>query len=68
MTSIPSQYPEFDPRTSNGYISKTKDFFWNFYYISQIYKNSEAFAKKVESASLSICEVIDAQKSRYLNV
>ena len=30
--------------------------------------NSEAFAKKVESASLSICEIIDAGKSGYLNV
>ena len=30
--------------------------------------NSEAFAKKVESASLTICEIIDAEKSGYLNV
>ena len=30
--------------------------------------NSEAFAKKVEFASLSICEIIDAGKSGYLNV
>ena len=30
--------------------------------------NSEAFAKKVESASLSISEIIDAEKSCYLNV
>ena len=30
--------------------------------------NSEAFAKKVESANLSICEIIDAEKSGYLNV
>ena len=30
--------------------------------------NSEAFAKKVESASLSISEIIDAGKSGYLNV
>ena len=30
--------------------------------------NSEAFAKMVESASLSICEIIDAEKSCYLNV
>ena len=30
--------------------------------------NSEAFAKKVDSASLSICEIIDAEKSCYLNV
>ena len=30
--------------------------------------NSEAFAKKVESAGLNICEIIDAEKSGYLNV
>ena len=30
--------------------------------------NSEAIAKKVESASLSIIEIIDAEKSGYLNV
>ena len=30
--------------------------------------NSEAFAKKVESANLSISEIIDAEKSGYLNV
>ena len=30
--------------------------------------NSETFAKKVEPASLSICEIIDAGKSGYLNV
>ena len=30
--------------------------------------NSEAFAKNVESASLSISEIIDAGKSGYLNV
>ena len=30
--------------------------------------NSEALAKKVESASLSISEIIDAEKSGYLNV
>ena len=29
--------------------------------------NSEAFAKKVESASLSISEIIDAEKCSYLN-
>ena len=30
--------------------------------------NSEAFAKKVESSSLSISEIIDARKCGYLNV
>ena len=36
-------------------------------YIKSI-TNSKAFAKKVESASLSICEINDAGKSGYLNV
>ena len=30
--------------------------------------NSEAFAKKVESATISISEIIDTGKSGYLNV
>ena len=38
-----------------------------FTYLTSI-TNSQAFAKKVESASLSICEIIDAEKSGYLNV
>ena len=68
MTSIPSQYREFDPRTSNGYISKQKTFSGIFITYLKSITNSEAFAKKVESASLSIFEIIDAQKSGYFNV
>ena len=47
---------------------KQKTFSGTFITYLKSITNSEAFAKKVESASLSICEVIDAQKSRYLNV
>ena len=36
-------------------------------YIKSI-TNSEAFAKNVESASLSICEIFHTEKSCYLNV
>ena len=53
---------------SNGYIPQTKDFFWNFYYVSQIYNKFRGFSKKVESASLSISQINDAGKSGYLNV
>ena len=47
---------------------KQKTFSGTFITYLKSIKNSEAFAKKVESASLSICEIIDAKKSGYLNV
>ena len=47
---------------------KRKTFSGTFITYLKSITNSEAFAKKVESASLSICEIIDAQKSGYLNV
>ena len=47
---------------------KEKTFSGTFITYLKSITNSEAFAKKVESASLSICEIIDAEKSGYLNV
>ena len=47
---------------------KQKTFSGTFITYLKSITNSEAFAKKVEPASLSICEIIDAQKSGYLNV
>ena len=47
---------------------KQKTFSGTFITYLKSITNSEAFAKKVESASLSICEIIDAEKSGYLNV
>ena len=47
---------------------KKKTFSGIFITYTKSIANSEAFAKKVESASLSICEINDAEKSGYLNV
>ena len=47
---------------------KQKTFSGTFITYLKSITNSEAFAKKVESASLSICDIIDAEKSGYLNV
>ena len=47
---------------------KQKTFSGTFITYLKSITNSEAFAKKVESASLNICEIIDAEKSGYLNV
>ena len=47
---------------------KQKTFSGTFITYLKSITNSEAFAQKVESASLSICEIIDAEKSGYLNV
>ena len=47
---------------------KQKTFFGTYITYLKSITNSEAFAKKVEAASLSICEIIDAEKSGYLNV
>ena len=47
---------------------KQKTFYGIFITYLKSITNSEAFAKKVESASLSISEIIDAGKSGYLNV
>ena len=68
MTSIQSQYPEFDPTTSNDYVSKTKDFLWIFITYVKSRTSSDDFVKKDESTSLSFYDIIDAEKSGYLNV
>ena len=47
---------------------KQKTFSGTFITYLKSITNSKAFAKKVESASLSICEIIDTEKSGYLNV
>ena len=47
---------------------KQKTFSGTFITYLKSITSSEAFVKKVESASLSICEIIDAEKSGYLNV
>ena len=47
---------------------KQKTFSGIFITYLKFITNSEAFAEKVESANLSISEIIDAEKSGYLNV
>ena len=47
---------------------KEKTFSGTFITYLKSITSSEAFAKKVESASLRICEIIDAEKSGYLNI
>ena len=47
---------------------KQKTFSGTFITYLKSITNSKAIAKKVESASLSICEIIDTEKSGYLNV
>ena len=54
--------------TQTAISQKQKTFSGIFITYLEPITNSEAFVKKVESASLSICEIIDAEKSGYLNV
>ena len=54
--------------TQTAISQKQKTFSGIFITYLESLTNSEAFVKKVESASLSICEIIDAEKSGYLNV
>ena len=54
--------------TQTAISQKQKTFSGIFITYLESITNSEAFVKKVESASLSICEIIDAEKRGYLNV
>ena len=54
--------------TQTAISQKQKTFSGIFITYLESITNSEAFVKKVESASLSICEINDAEKSGYLNV
>ena len=54
--------------TQTAISQKQKTFSGIFITYLESITNSEAFVKKVESASLSISEIIDAEKSGYLNV
>ena len=48
-------------------IFKTKDFFWIFYCLSEIYMKWRTFSKKGESSSLIISEIIDSKRGDYLS-
>ena len=54
MTSIPIEYAEFPATTSNGIISKTKDFFCNCYCFYQTYIKFRTFWSKNVSLIVSI--------------
>ena len=54
--------------TQTAISQKQKTFSGIFITYLESITNSEAFVKKVECASLSISEIIDAEKSGYLNV
>ena len=54
--------------TQTAISQKQKIFSGIFITYLESITNSEAFVKKVESASLSISEIIYAEKSGYLNV
>ena len=62
-----SQYAEFDGTSSDAIIFKTKDFFFIFYCVSDIYMKWRTFSKKGESSSLSISEIIDSKRGGYLS-
>ena len=46
MISIPPQYAEFPATTSKAFISKTENFFWIFYSISEMWIKFRTFWKK----------------------
>ena len=60
--------PNLTQETRTAISQKQKTFSRIFITYLKSITNSEAFVKKVESASLSICEIIDPEKSGYLNV
>ena len=68
MTSIPVEICRTSSNKFNGIISKTKDFFCNFYCFYQTYIKFRTFDKKGESPSFSISQSIDSERGGYLNV
>ena len=55
--------------SSKADISGTKNFFLNFFYVSESYVKFGVFCKKKDqSQSLSISEIINCETGSYLNV
>ena len=46
---------------------KTKDFFWIFDCLSEIYMKWRTFSKEGESSGLSISEIINSKRGGYLS-
>ena len=47
--------------SSKADLLETKNFFWIFYQLSEIYVKFRVFSKKNQSHSLSITEIINCQ-------
>ena len=62
-----SQYADFRATSSDAIIFKTKEFFWIFYCVSEMYMKYRTFSKKGESSSLSISEIIYSKRGGYLS-
>ena len=54
--------------SSKADISGTENFFWIFFYVSEIYVKFKVFLKKDQSHSFSITEIINCETDSYLNV
>ena len=67
MHVFSSQYADLDATSSDAIVFKTKDFFWIFYCLSEIYMKLRKFSKKGDSSTLSISEIIDSKRGGYLS-
>ena len=63
MTSFPLLVEKLDANNSEGFISKTKDFFPIFFCIFRIYIKFWTFSKKEDRHSLYISEITDHEIS-----
>ena len=54
--------------SSKADISGTENFFWIFFYVSEIYVKFKVFLKKGQSHSFSISQFINCENGSYLNV
>ena len=46
MQQVQSQYADFHATSSDAIIFQIKDFFWNFYCLSEIYMKWRTFSRK----------------------
>ena len=69
MTSIPVAISRIGPNNFKRLSLKNKRLSIGFLlHMSNLGRRSDDFVKKDESTSLSISDIIDAEKSGYLNV
>ena len=68
MASILSQSKRvFNATKSNAIISKSKNVFWFFFCIFEIYVKFQILWKKRWASELFVSEIIDCKKHGYLN-